>query len=288
MEQYLEIVREILDNGVRKNNRTGVDCLVIDGAMFKHDMNNGFPLLTTKKMAHKPMRVELEGFVKGITDKRWYQDRDCSIWDEWGNPQMVHYGHDEETKKRMREEKDLGPIYGWQWRHFGASYRGYNANYEGEGFDQLKWVIERLKNDPTDRRAVVVAWNPLDFDKMALPPCPYAFQLTITNGRLNLFWNQRSVDTMLGLPFNIAGYGTLLHLIAKELKVKEGKLVGFLADTQIYENHIENAREQLKRKPLPLPKVETEKFTSIFNWEHSHTTYSGYTSHPKINFDIAI
>jgi len=288
MEQYLSIVDEILTKGKRKSNRTGVDTLVIDGMIFKHDMSQGFPLLTTKKMAHKSVRVELEGFIEGITDKKWFQDRGCTIWDEWGNPQKVHYGHDEKTRKKMREERDLGPIYGFQWRHFGANYEGYEKSYEGEGIDQLKIAIETLRKDPGNRRQIVSAWNPKDLDKMALPPCHYAFHLTITGNKLNLFWNQRSVDTMLGLPFNIASYGVLNHLIAKELNIESGNLIGFLDDSQIYVNHINEAKEQLKRKPFQLSKIETKDFTSIYNWQHNHTKFIDYQHHPLIKFDIAI
>src|SRR3989344_1187978 len=229
MESYLNIVKEILTKGQRKENRTGVDTIVIDGAIFKHDMQEGFPLLTTKKMATKVIRVELEGFIKGITDKKWYKERGCNIWNEWGNPQMAPYGHDAESRKRMAEERDLGPIYGWQWRHFGAEYLGHDADYSEKGTDQLKKVVDTLKKNPLDRRMIVSAWNPNDLGKMALPPCHYSFQVTSDGEKLNLFWNQRSIDTMLGLPFNIASYGFLLHLLAKESKMKEGNLVGFLA-----------------------------------------------------------
>ncbi|MBI2045214.1 thymidylate synthase [Candidatus Pacearchaeota archaeon] len=288
MQTYLDIVREILTKGHRKSNRTGVDTIVIDGAIFKHDMQEGFPLLTTKKMATKSIRVELEGFIKGITDKNWYQERGCHIWDEWGNPQTAPYGHDEESRARMKAERDLGPIYGWQWRHFGAEYKGHDANYYGEGVDQLANVVHTLKTNPLDRRMIVSAWNPNDLGKMALPPCHYSFQVTSDGEKLNLFWNQRSIDTMLGLPFNIASYGFLLHLLSKESKMKEGNLVGFLADTQIYVNQEDGAWEQVRRSPLELPTIETPEFTSIFNWTHDQTKINNYQSHPKIEFPLAI
>jgi len=234
--------------------------------------------------------TELEFFINGITDKKWLQDKNNHIWDEWAKPQLAPYGHDEASKKKMLEERDLGPIYGFQWRHFNAPYENYDSNYEGKGIDQLKKVIETLKTNPRDRRMIVSAWNPLQFDEMALPPCHYAFQITVINDKLNLLWNQRSVDTMLGLPFNIASYALLLHLLAKETGLKEGKLVGFLADVHIYENHIDGAKEQLTRDPnkYQLPKLETENWKSIFNWKSGDTKVLNYESYEKINFEIAV
>ncbi len=288
MEEYQKIVKRILSEGYRKENRTGVAAFTIVGEKFEHDMKKGFPLLTTKKMAQKSMRVELEGFIKGITDKKWYQERGCHIWDEWCSPDLVSYGHDEKTRKKMLEEPDLGPIYGFQWRHFGAEYGGHDFDHAKEGVDQLEKIVKKLKTDPSDRRMIVSAWNPLALESMALPPCPYSFQVTVIGDELNLLWNQRSVDTMLGLPFNIASYATLLHLLAKESGFEEGKLVGFLGDVHIYENHLEGANEQLRRIPYDLPQVDTPEFISIFDWEHKDTKVIGYKSHPKINFEIAV
>lgn len=288
MKSYLDIVRHILEHGERKENRTGVDALTVAGVMFEHDMAQGYPLLTTKKMPFKTMRVELEFFIKGLTDKQWLQDRRCLIWNEWANPKKAPYGHDEESKRRMAEERDLGPIYGFQWRHFDASYDNYDSDYAGQGIDQLTKVIETLKTNPNDRRMIVTAWNPKALPEQALPPCHYGFQITVINGKLNLLWNQRSVDTMLGLPFNIASYGLLLHLLAKESGLKEGKLIGFLADTHIYVNHLEGAREQLARTPGPVPQIVTEPFTSIFEWTGEQTTLVNYQSAEKIEFPIAV
>src|SRR3989344_4539336 len=229
MEAYLNIVRKILSEGVRKSNRTGVDTIAIAGAMFEHDMSQGFPLLTTKKVPFRNIATELEFFIKGITDKKWLQDRKNYIWNEWAHPEKAPYGHSPEHKQHMAEERDLGPVYGFQWRHFGAEYDSHDSDYHSKGVDQLKRVVDKLKTDPHDRRMIVSAWNPLHLHKMGLPPCHYAFQVTVIDGKVNLLWNQRSVDTMLGLPFNIASYALLLHLIAKEAGLKEGKLIGFLA-----------------------------------------------------------
>ncbi|MEM5793208.1 MAG: thymidylate synthase [Candidatus Aenigmatarchaeota archaeon] len=287
MKAYLDIVKKILENGTLKHNRTGIDTLSIAGVMFEHDMSEGFPLLTTKKMAFRLIASELEFFIKGITDKKWLQERNNHIWDEWCTPDKVPYSTDEQTKEKMKAERDLGPIYGWQWRNFGASYISYNKK-EGKGIDQLKNLVEKLKKNPNDRRMIVTAWNPLDIDRMALPPCHYSFQVVVIDDKLNLLWNQRSVDTALGLPFNIASYGLLLHLLSLESGLKEGRLVGFLGDTHIYVNHIEGLKEQLKRKPYPLPKIKTRDFTSIFDWEYTDTEIIGYQSHPKIEFEIAV
>lgn len=290
MRAYLDIVNKILTEGSKVDTRTGIKAYTIAGAVFEHDMQKGFPLLTTKKVPFRLISSELEFFIKGITDKKWLQEKNNHIWDEWAKPQLAPYGHDEESKKKMLEERDLGPIYGFQWRHFNAPYETYDSDYSGKGIDQLKKVIETLKTNPRDRRMIVSAWNPQHFGEMALPPCHYSFQVTVIDNKLNLLWNQRSVDTMLGLPFNIASYALLLHLLAKESGLQEGKLVGFLADVHIYENHIEGAKEQLLRDPekFKLPQIETENWKSIFDWKSEDTKILNYESFEKINFEIAV
>lgn len=290
MHAYLQIVKKILTEGEIKHNRTGINALSIAGVMFEHNMTDGFPLLTTKKMPFKCIATELEFFIKGITDKQWLKNHNNHIWDEWAHPQKAPYGHDEESKARMAAERDLGAIYGFQWRHFNAPYENYDTDYTGQGIDQLKNVVDKLKTNPQDRRMIVSAWNPLQLDQMGLPPCHYSFQVTVINNRLNLMWNQRSIDVMLGLPFNIASYALLLHLLAKEANMEEGRLVGFLGDTHIYENHIEGAKLQLTRNPdeHKLCSIETKDFTSIFDWQAEQTKKIAYASHPKIAFEIAI
>lgn len=291
MESYLKIVRHILDNGERKANRTGVDAITVAGAMFEHDMATGFPLLTTKRVPFGMVKTELEFFIKGLTDKRWLQERGCSIWDEWCNPKRVPYGTDPATKARMREECDLGPVYGYQWRRFGAPYYGpYDKPQVAlrGGIDQLAKLVETLKTNLSDRRMLVSAWNPLALSEQALPPCHWGFQVTVINGRLNLLWNQRSVDTMLGLPFNIASYGLLLHLLAQGAGLAEGRLIGFLADTHIHVNHVDGARAQLARQPRPLPKVSTQPFPTVLEWFTEQTKLDGYDPHSKISFEIAV
>lgn len=290
MRAYLDIVKKVIDCGEVKHNRTGVDTVAIAGAMFEHDMSLGFPMLTTKKVPFKLVASELEFFIKGSTDKQCLQDQNNHIWDEWCSPKKVPYGNDPETKKKMLEEKDLGPIYGFQWRHFNAPYLNHKADYTNQGIDQLKRVIDTLKKNPNDRRMIVTAWNPIRIHEMALPPCHYSFQVTVINEKINLLWNQRSVDTMLGLPFNITSYALLLHLLARESNLQEGKLVGFLADTHIYVNHIDGANAQLLRDPetYKLPTISTDNFTSIFDWKAEDSKITGYQSYPRIEFPIAI
>ena len=288
MKAYLDIIQKILDHGFRKTNRTGVDALTIAGAMFEHDMAEGFPLLTTKKTPFRLVTSELEFFIRGITDKEWLRNEKNHIWDEWCSPDIVPYGNDDQTKAKMMSERELGPIYGWQWRNLGARYVAHNVPSEGQGVDQLEKLVQTLKTDPDNRRMIVSAWNLCDLSRMALPPCHYSFQVTVINGRLNLLWNQRSVDAALGLPFNIASYGCLLHLLAKEAGLSEGKLIGFLGDTHIYVNHIDAIREQLKREPRPLPQIKTENFSSIFDWHYGDTVIENYDPHPAIKFEIAV
>jgi thymidylate synthase len=288
MQAYLDIVRKVLDKGELKKTRTGESAYTVAGAMFEHDMADGFPLLTTKKMPFRLISSELEFFIKGLTDKRWLNERNNHIWDEWASPIVVSYGHDKATLEAMAEEYELGPIYGWQWRHWGAKYEGCEADYTGKGIDQLEKLVSTLKTNPNDRRMIVNAWNPSQINEMALPPCHYSFQVIVINGKLDLLWNQRSVDTMLGLPFNISSYGLLLHLLAKESGLEEGRLVGFLADVHIYENHVDGAERQVMRTTFPLPRVETPDFTSIFDWQYKDTKLVGYESNPKLEFQIAV
>ena len=290
MQPYLNIVKNILENASEKTDRTGTGTKSIAGAMFAHDMSLGFPLLTTKKVPFRLVASELEFFIKGITDKAWLLKENNHIWDEWANPKKAPYGHSDEAKQKMKDERDLGPVYGFQWRHFGANYLNYDTDYTGQGVDQLKNLVEKLKTNPNDRRMIVNSWNPIELHDMGLPPCHYCYQVTVVDGKLNLLWNQRSVDTMLGLPFNIASYALLLHLLAKETGLKEGKLIGFLADVHLFVNHLDGAKEQLTRDPntYPLPKIKTEKFTSIFDWQYADSIIEGYESYPKIDFPIAI
>lgn len=289
MQQYLDIVSTILRDGVKKENRTGIPRLSIPSTTFEHDMSEGFPLLTTKKVSLRNVASELELFIKGITDKRWLQERNNHIWDHWCSPAIIPYATDEKTKQLMREERDLGPIYGWQWRHFGAKYEGFDKDYEGEGVDQFQRMLTMLKDDPTSARIYVSAWNPLDEDKMALLPCHYGFQVTVAENTLHLNWQQRSIDVPIGLPYNIASYGLLLHLLAKETGYKEGKLTGQLGDTHIYENQLSGIKQQLSRVPRRLPIIQTEDFSGIEAWEYTQSKVKEYNPHPAIKFgEVAV
>lgn len=283
MDAYLDIVQRVLEEGVYKENRTDTPAYSVTGEMFEHDMSEGFPLLTTKQMPFRMIASELEFFIKGITDKEWLQERSNSIWDKWAWQKKVPYGHDKRTKEIMMMERDLGPVYGFQWRHFDANYHGHDFDYREQGIDQIEKLVDTLKNNPNSRRMLVSAWNPNQLEEMALPPCHYGFQVVVTDNKLDLLWNQRSVDVGLGLPFNIASYGLMLHLLAKETGYEEGKLIGFFGDTHIYENHLSGLEEQLEREPLDLPRIKTEKFTSIFEWEYSDSEIIGYDSHEKID-----
>jgi thymidylate synthase len=276
---YLNILQGILENGERKSNRTGVDTLVLPTQIIQHDMALGFPLLTTKKMAKKTMMVELEGFIKGITSKKWYQDRGCRIWDGWCRPSLVPKGlSDEQRKDFQLKEDDLGPIYGAQWR-----------NYNFQECDQLKNIINKLKTDPDDRRMVCMSWNPLVLADQALPACHLGFIIQHINGKLHLCWWQRSCDFFLGIPFNLASYSLLLHLISKEVGMGTGTVTGCLVDSHIYENHIDAVKEQLARdcNKYQLCQVKT-KDVSIFDWTHEDTEFVGYESYPSIKGDVAI
>lgn len=288
MQSYLAIVKNVLDRGERKDNRTGIRTKAIAGTFFEHDMQEGFPLLTTKKIPFRLVASELEFFIKGVTDKERLLARNNHIRDEWCSPERVPYSHDAATQAAMKAERELGPIYGFQRKHFGAKYQTFSTNYNQQGVDQLKNLIQTLKKNPSDRRMIVSAWNPMDLGRMALPPCHYGFQVTVINGKLNLLRNQRSVDIGLGLPFNIASYALLLHLLAKEAGLQEGKLVGFLADTHIYENHISALQEQLTRIPKPLPNIETKQCSSIFEREYTDTVINGYNPDASLSMAVAV
>lgn len=289
MKAYLKILDKIVSRGITKKNRTGIDTISITGHMFEHNMEDGFPLLTTKKMGMKNIATELEFFIKGLSNKKWLQERGCHIWDSWCNPEKIPYGHDDETKKRMKEEMDLGRIYGVQWRN----WRKIIINEDSKSIniihkDQLQSVIDKLKTDPFDRRMIVSAWNPVELDKMALPPCHYSFQVLSDGKKIDLLWNQRSCDVPLGIPYNIASYGLLLKLIADTVGMMPGKLIGFLSDVHIYKNQLDGVYTQLKRQPRELPILEfNDSFTNLFEWKCDEFTLLGYDPCERIKFSDA-
>jgi len=317
MKAYLDILKEVKENGEGPhNNRTGIPDIGLSyGATFLHDMSTGFPLLTTKKMGLKNIATELEFFLRGITDKKWLQDRKCHIWDEWANPIKVEQRYNlyseniknisEDMKysikfKIMDEERDLGPIYGFQWRHFGGEYNWNlerieknpedNFNPQKPGIDQVKLAIEKLKKSPSDRRIIVSAWNPTDIPQMALPPCHMMHQLVVKENRISLIWTQRSCDLFLGIPYNIASYALLLLLYAKESGLKPGFLKGELHDVHIYTNHLEQVKEQLSRTPYQLPTVEIpdDNWKGMLNWSAKDGfMLKNYICHEKIQGEVA-
>jgi thymidylate synthase len=318
MKQYLDILDNCLRNGTKSDNRTGIPTIRIPwGATFTHDMKDGFPLLTTKKMAHLSIFTELEFFIKGITDKKWLQDRNCRIWNQWGNidawtpvfesskaqyieqygPQSMTPDTEQDLKKQAMDNcRDLGPVYGWQWRHWNSTYHFNpddptdNFDPENPGIDQLKTIINKAKKDPTDRRLIVNAWNPTFEKNMGLPPCHYSWQILIHNNKVNLIWNQRSCDMFLGVPFNIASYAMLLLLFAKELGYEPGILRGNLGDVHIYENTIDQVKEQLSRdtKPLPTMKIPDKNWNGLLNWSAKDGyDLKDYVYHEKLSAKVA-
>ncbi len=303
MKSYLDIVKNVLDNGVLKKNRTGISAYTLPNIVFSHNMENGFPLLTTRQMPFKSMAVELNGFIQRITSKQWYKDRKCNFWNEWASPVATHKAvlnrgdekdfksdktYNDAVKKEAKINDDLGPIYGYQWRKFGEVY-DEDDDAPLEGTDQLNNIVGMLHNDPNSRRGVCSCWNPNQVELMALPPCHIAWGVVHIEGTLNLWWTQRSVDTIIGCGSNIASYALLLSLLAHDANMKVGNLTGLLCDCHIYENHVEGAREMLNRKPLPLPTIElTHSPKSIFKWTHKDIILHNYHHYSKIKFEIAV
>lgn len=307
MKSYIDIVKHILDTGQWKENRTGIRCLTTFCEIFRHDMNEGFPLLTTKYVPLRIVAGELEFFIKGLTNNLWLQDRDIHIWDAWANPHTVEYvsgfvdkhsttlGITKSKKEIQKDINDLGPLgYSWQWRKFNHVYdeddSGWVEGCEKEA-DQLKTIIDTLKTNPDDRRMICSAWNPLHISRMALPPCHYSWGLVHINGTLNLSWNQRSCDLGLGVPFNLSSYALLLLLLCKESGLKPGFLVGKLEDCHIYENQLENIKKQIERPPFSLPSVTitSEEDFNIFNWTHEDIVLSDYQHHPPLKLgEVAV
>ena len=271
---FQENLELILTKGYKKEDRTGTGTISFPGIMIRHDMSDGYPLLTLRKVPFKSAAIELEGFIKGITSKQWYKERGCNYWNQWCNPQEVAYGTDDDTKKKMEECDDLGKIYGYQWRNF-------------KGVDQLKNIVNTLKKDTNNRRMVCSAWAPDQLNEMALPPCHFAWQVNVTDGKLNLFYYMRSVDFVLGNDLNT--YGLLLHLLAKESNLKEGMLVGFFADAHIYLNHIDGIKELLNRNVTgKLPTIKTDNFKSIYDWQYNDTILLDYEPLPSVKFNVAV
>lgn len=282
---FKETLQQIYQEGFDRPDRTGTGTRSVQGVMIRHQMQDGFPLLTLRKMPYKAAFVEMEGFIRGVTNKAWYQNRGCHFWDHWCSPDFVPFqtypkGSPEE-KERMRDCNGLGPIYGYQWRNFGDRDKKLQC-------DQLKTVVDTLKSEPTSRRMVCSAWNPVDLSSMALPPCHVLWQVTVTGHRLNLFYYQRSCDFVLGN--NLTGYGLLLMLLAKETNLIPGVLTAFFADCHVYHNHIEGVSKLLKRSTeVTPPKLEFKDWDGIFNWTHDKAQISDYFPiTPSISFPVSV
>lgn len=272
--QYKEILKECLEEGTLRPTRSGISAYSIIGKTIEHDMSLGFPLSTLRQMPQKSIRVETEFYLKGYTDKKWLQNRGCHFWDYW-------------QSKNSLDQNDLGPTYGFEWRNFGADYKGIDT-HEGKGVDQIKWVLEELKKDPESKRLIVSQWNPKDIDQQPIPPCPFAFQLLKYGEKLNLIFYQRSADACLGLPNDFAQHALLLHLFCKETGCNEGKVIGMFGQIELYENHIDGAKELMKRESEALSEAVTERFSSIVDWSYEDTNFINYNSHEKISFPIAV
>jgi len=300
MEQYLNLLKDVLENGVKKGDRTGTGTLSVFGRQARFDLSKGFPLLTTKKVFLKGIIHELLWFVKGDTNIRYLVQNDVKIWNEWPYQNYLEANgldkkypkYSEEWKKHMDEfiEKiktdetfakkwgDLGPVYGRQWR-----------NFNNQGVDQLGKVIETLKKNPNSRRMLVVAFNPLEVDKMALPPCHSLFQFYVADGKLSCQLYQRSCDLFLGVPFNIASYALLTMMIAQVTGLKLGEFVHTYGDLHLYMNHLDQAKEQLTRTPRKLPEMKINpNVKNIEDLKFEDFELVGYDPHPSIKAPIAV
>lgn len=264
MKQYLDLLKDILENGTDKHDRTGTGTRSVFGRQMRFDLSEGFPLLTTKKLHLKSIIYELLWFLKGDTNAKYLQDNGVRIWNEWA-----------------REDGDLGHIYGYQWR----SWPDYNGGY----IDQIAQAVNDIKNNPDSRRIIVSAWNVADLPNMALPPCHAFFQFYVADGKLSLQLYQRSADTFLGVPFNIASYALLTMMMAQVCDLKPGEFVHTLGDTHVYLNHLEQANIQLAREPRTLPKMNINPdIKSIFDFKYDDFTLEDYDPHPHIKAVVAV
>jgi thymidylate synthase len=264
VKSYLELLQDILDNGTVKEDRTGTGTLSVFGRQLRFDLSQGFPLLTTKKMHTKSIFHELLWFLSGDTNIGYLKENGVRIWNEWAD-----------------EEGRLGPVYGSQWRAWRSA--------DGQTIDQISQVIQQIKINPNSRRHMVSAWNVSELENMALPPCHYVFQFNVANNKLSCLFNMRSIDTFLGLPFNIASYALLTHMVAEQCGLGVGDLIWTGGDTHIYLNHLEQVKLQLTREPYPLPQlVIKRKPASIFEYTFDDFEVIDYVSHPTIKETIAI
>lgn len=283
--QYLETIRRIIDTGYKREDRTGVGTLSIFGTQMRYSLrDNIIPLLTTKRVFFRGVAEELLWFIRGSTNAKDLQAKNIHIWDGNSTREFL-----DASGFIDRQEGDLGPVYGFQWRHFGAKYKTCYDDYTGEGIDQLSEVINRIKNNPNDRRIIMSAWNPIDIPEMALPPCHCLAQFFVANGELSCQLYQRSADMGLGVPFNIASYALLTHMIAHVTGLKAGELVHTTGDTHVYLNHVEPLEEQLRRVPKPFPRLHFKRnVQTIDEFQFEDFEIRGYDPYPTIKMEMAV
>lgn len=280
MKQYLDLLSHILKHGGDKSDRTGTGTRSVFGYQMRFDLTDGFPLITTKKVHSKSIIYELLWFLKGDTHVKYLQDNGVSIWDEWATA--------EQTARFAREAGDLGAVYGHQWRNFGAS-KDANGKYQQDGFDQIAWLIHEIKTNPNSRRLIVSGWNPIEAGQVALPPCHTLFQFFVINNKLSCQLYQRSADVFLGVPFNIASYALLTHMVAQVCGLEVGEFIWTGGDTHLYCNHFEQAQLQLSRAPMPLCQLKLNpNINDIFAFDFDDIQIINYQSHAGIKADVAV
>ena len=280
MKQYLDLLTHILNTGTDKGDRTGTGTRSVFGHQMRFDLSQGFPLLTTKKVHFRSIAIELLWFLKGDTDVKYLQDNKVTIWDEWATA--------EQTARFGRQAGDLGAVYGHQWRNFGASKNADNS-YNADGFDQISWLINEIKTNPNSRRLIISGWNPKEAGEVALPPCHTLFQFFVADGKLSCQLYQRSADVFLGVPFNIASYALLTHMVAQVCGLDVGEFIWTGGDTHLYSNHFEQAKLQLTREPLPLCQLKLNPdIDDIFNFTYDDIKIVNYQSHDKISAPVAV
>ncbi|KAL5704715.1 hypothetical protein ACHQM5_023104 [Ranunculus cassubicifolius] len=281
---YLKLIQDIIANGTQKDDRTGTGTLSEFGCQMRFNLRKSFPLLTTKRVFWRGVLEELLWFISGSTNAKVLQEKGIHIWD--GNASREYL---DSIGLKDREECDLGPVYGFQWRHFGAKYTNMHADYNGQGFDQLADVIDKIKNKPDDRRIILSAWNPSDLKSMALPPCHMFAQFYVANGELSCQMYQRSADMGLGVPFNIASYALLTYMIAHVCDLVPGDFIHVIGDAHVYRNHVRPLQNQLEKlpKPFPILKIESKK-KDIDSFTADDFKLIGYDPHQKIEMKMAV
>lgn len=285
--QYLDLVEEILTKGIKAPCRTGNNVLVRLNKSLTVDLSDGFPILTFRRIPFKGVKGEISCFLEGITNKQIYNERGCKYWNEWCNPKKVPYS----DKEGMKMENDLGNIYGFNWLHFNAEYKGCDHNYENEGFNQVKQVVETLKKNPYDRRMIITAWDPAHLDTMGLPPCLHTWQFNYLGGRLHLTGLQRSADTILGVPADMVQGALLLYLMAQTVNMKPGTLTLEFCNCHIYDNHIDTVKDNLnnwRKEQYDLPKLILDEKATVFNFMPEMAKLDNYKFGPKVTFQIAV